>query len=121
MTDKERLEEIKKNYQEGLSSGDHHVVFLTIDDIDLLIEQAELAQRLEDNAKDLREALGRRQDQVKDLEKEKERYREALEFYADREGTYCKKVSDTWGSATAILQDRGEKARQALEDEIDEG
>lgn len=70
VSDKERLEEIKERVK--YLQGD----FLR-DDLGWLIEQVERVEQLEENAQDLREALGRRQEQNK-------RYREALKEIATR-------------------------------------
>lgn len=41
-----------------------------------------------------------------------------LAFYANKK-SYTEKVNDEWGAATAILVDRGMKAREALKGESD--
>ena len=74
----ERLEEIKKQIK--LLRGDMSVTSIEVDidadiildDMEWLVEQTERVEQLEENAQDLREALGRRQEQNK-------RYRNLLE------------------------------------------
>lgn len=90
-------------------------------EIDIPVNQAQKAEELQAKVDELEKDEGRLErfgtrtfKAYKSLKEENQRYKQALEFYADKEGTYCTKVSDEWGSATAILQDRGEKARQAL-------
>ncbi|WP_337970226.1 hypothetical protein [Virgibacillus salexigens] len=49
-----------------------------------------------------------------DIQKERiKELEQALEFYAD-EKSYTEKVNDEWGATTAILVDRGSKARNEL-------
>ena len=100
MTDKERLEEVAKNVvflQCGLT-GTPMGVELPEDDYWYLYEQAE---------------------RVQELERKIERYREALEFYANEETYEMKFVANTdeiGVPLTVIELDEGKKARQALED-----
>lgn len=91
MTDKERLEEIKNSFLEG-----QHILFGTSwvsmpkESFDWLIKQVEKA----------------------------ERYKQALEFYANEETYETKFATDTneiCDLFTLIELDNGQKARQALE------
>src|SRR5690606_343569 len=103
MTDKERLERIIQMQYDGYTIWD-----MGEDDLVWLIEQA-----------------GR----VQELERKIERYREALTFYAEKSNyDYDVKVDSIgyigdqsdmkfYRLDSAILNDRGEKARQALEGE----
>ena len=94
MTDKERLERIIQMQYDGYTIWD-----MGEDDLVWLIEQA-----------------GR----VQELERKIERYREALEFYADEETYEMKFVANTdeiGVPLTVIELDEGKKARQALEGE----
>ncbi|MED4852255.1 hypothetical protein P9386_10540 [Caldifermentibacillus hisashii] len=97
MTDKERLEEIKEKYME------HEYDFNLIkNDINWLIEQAERVQDL----KIMLKVLG----------EENQRFKKALEFYADpmiwREGN---RIKDNTFEMPLANNDNGHKARKALE------
>lgn len=97
MTDKERLEEIKEKYME------HEYDFNLIkNDINWLIEQAERVQEL----KIMLKVLG----------EENQRFKKALEFYADpmiwREGN---RIKDNTFEMPLANNDNGHKARKALE------
>ena len=101
MTDKERLEEIEKNLDPlGYGMGGH---LIGVNDIHWLVRYAkEQAER------------------VQELERKIERYREALEFYANEETYEMKFVANTdeiGVPLTVIELDEGKKARQALEGE----
>ncbi|WP_346208375.1 hypothetical protein NSS91_07465 [Caldifermentibacillus hisashii] len=101
MTDKERLEDIKEKFMKY--EYDYN---LSGDDIEWLIEQAE---------------------RVQELKEQNQRYREALEFYADQtiykeelinEASYdadgvC--ISNDEYAPPVVYLDGGEKARKALE------
>jgi len=92
MTGKERLERIIQMQYDGYTIWD-----MSEDDLVWLIEQAE---------------------RVQELERKIERYREALEFYANEETYEMKFVANTdeiGVPLTVIELDEGKKARQALE------
>ena len=105
MTDKERLESLKRNREWTEATGGK---FYTVDSDDYkwLIEQA-----------------GR----AKELEQQNKRYREALEFYAEESNydydvrvdsiSYVGDQSEMkfYRLDSEILYDRGKKARQVLE------
>ena len=94
MTGKERLERIIQMQYDGYTIWD-----MSEDDLVWLIEQA-----------------GR----VQELERKIERYREALEFYANEETYEMKFVANTdeiGVPLTVIELDEGKKARKALEGE----
>ncbi len=77
-------------------------------------QQKEIKHLKEDQISGLSETLEKEWRYNVKLLKENARLQKALEFYADKK-TYTDKVNDEWGSTTAILVDRGKKARQALE------
>ena len=97
MTDKERLEEVVENvvFLRGLTGTLN--AELPEDDFWYLYERAE---------------------RVQELERKIERYREALEFYANEETYETKFATDTdeiCDPFTLIELDEGKKARKALE------
>ncbi|MEN2468116.1 hypothetical protein [Ornithinibacillus sp. JPR2-1] len=109
---KERLEEIKQtlkhpNYEHN---GQEEVFFMVSNgDFDWLIKQAEYA----DNLRTVRDNLIR---QIDTTQLENQRYKQALEFYADpenhdREVDYGK---DSGLKKSNVDIDRGFKARQAI-------
>ena len=100
MTDKELLEEIKKELELDWSDISYVV---NQDDVKWLINRVE---ELEEHVKDLKIML-------KVLGRQTERYKQALEFYADEEN-YCVRFEDDY---EPILQDNGKTAREALEGE----
>src|SRR5690606_14612430 len=99
VSDKERLEEVVENvvFLRGLTGALN--AELPEDDFWYLYEQAE---------------------QVQELERKIERFREALEFYANEETYETKFATDTdeiFDPFTLIELDEGKKARKALEGE----
>lgn len=104
MIDKERLEEIKEAYRWAIDNS--LVPRLSDSDTEWLIEQAE---------------------RVQELKEQNQRYREALEFYADQtiykeelinEASYdadgvC--ISNDEYAPPVVYLDGGEKARKALD------
>ena len=110
MSDKERLEEIKTWLNRGFD--------LTEEDIEWLIEQAERVQELESELNKQIEIGYKFEGEVYDLAKENKRYREALEFYADRENYEPEHYDpDTHDYISMIDRDKGTTARKALEGE----
>ena len=97
ISSKEQLEEIKKQIK--LLRGDMSVTSIEVDidadiildDMEWLVEQTERVEQLEENAQDLREALGRRQEQNK-------RYRNLLES-----------LSNTHDIASKIMREQPDK------------
>ena len=90
MTGKERLERIIQMQYDGYTIWD-----MSEDDLTWLVEQAE---------------------RVEGLEGKIERYREALEFYADRENYEPEHYDpDTHDYTSIIYHDKGATARKALE------
>jgi hypothetical protein len=97
MTDKERIEQIKrKQFFETGSKKE----FVHFEDVIWLIEQAERVQDL----KIMLKVLGR----------QTERFKKALEFYADKNNWIEYSVGDDY-VVTAPGDDNGETARKALE------
>ena len=128
--DKERLEEIEKNLDPlGYGMGGH---LISVNDINWLVgyakEQVERVQELENVNRVLKKssegserAKERLRTWIDELEIENERYREALEFYADEETYETKFATDTdeiCDSFTLIELDEGKKARKALEGDL---
>lgn len=107
---KERLEEIK--YRKGrfsykCSSCGEKQTFITEKDLNWLIEHAERYDEVRQDA-DI-------------LHKQNKRYREALEFYSDKEN-YRKLIieGDKMILGKMIIEkDNGDKAREALESETE--
>lgn len=135
MTDKERLEEIKSRvwkdkatYADGDNkSREGHTYTLSDYDYEWLIKQVERVEELEEIKSKL---IQRWNDEARlnnDLMEQNQRYREALEFYADQtiykeelinEASYdadgvC--ISNDEYAPPVVYLDGGEKARQALE------
>jgi hypothetical protein len=132
---KERLEEIKNSYLVGI-----HRLFGTSwvsmpkENFDWLIQQAERVEALEEENRQLYkknfELMKDNRDwykQADSFQKENQRYKHALEFYADEEHYKEKLISEAQYDADGICIsndeyappiiyfDSGEKARQALE------
>jgi hypothetical protein len=108
---KERLEEIKNSYLVGI-----HRLFGTSwvsmpkENFDWLIQQAERVEALEEENDELAERVHKLALDWSELVDERNRYKQALEFYAD-EDNYCVSFEDDY---EPILQDNGDTARQAL-------
>ncbi|GGJ61877.1 hypothetical protein [Virgibacillus salexigens] len=94
-----------------------HKVEIRLIDFDWLVNRAKdeekQAKRVQELEKEVIRLHGSRDALTKRLEEKNQRYKQALEFYAD-EKSYTEKVNDEWGAATAILVDRGSKARKEL-------
>ena len=107
MTDKERLGTLKKNREWTEATGGK---FYTVDSDDYkwLIKQAERVQELESDSYNahLERLLDRKEQEI-------ERYREALEFYAEPKN-WLPQNEDV---LSLITMDYGEKARKVLEGE----
>ncbi|MGP4073148.1 hypothetical protein ACTWQB_11410 [Piscibacillus sp. B03] len=127
MEDKERLEGIKNRVlinQDGIT--DELISYeLSPEDYWELVRQAERVEELETLVQKLDEQRqkmgGSHQETIRDCGKlleQNQRYREALEFYADKK-TYQLGVNISMGAAhprhEPIKYDSGEKARQALD------
>lgn len=112
MTNKERIERIKKNHEWG--RGNYMVGPVNSWDIDWLIEQAERVQEQEKTFEILYHQYA---SQVKHFRDINQRYKKALEFYVDED----KWIKEDKGLPympdyhMEIESDMGEKARQALE------
>jgi len=119
MTDQERLQEIKEfaerqrrwntrvddGWVPSISGEYRH------EDIIWLIEQAE-------NAQELDALLNRACDDITYLRKARDRHKQALEFYGDEENYEAVFIPVTQiFDCEPVLNDRGHKARQALEGE----
>mgnify|MGYP001268909026 CR=1 FL=1 len=107
---KERLKDIA--YNVGISA-DGEKALMSSDDYDFLynyaLEQAERVQELEDIIyKDERQAV------LESMYEQNKRYREALEFYADEEN-WIAALTSVGDFPCEVEEDRGEKARKALE------
>ncbi|GGP16287.1 hypothetical protein [Oceanobacillus neutriphilus] len=107
----ERLEEIKEWHE---NDGEMHQF-----QIDWLIEQAEQNYRIQKENAKLSIMLRTAQSDLFDIQQQNQRYKEALEFYAD-ENNHRKLIidGDTMYLGRSIAEeDSGEKARQALRGE----
>ena len=106
-----RLEEIKKFFDENIllvgrnqPTRKHMSALIAKDNIDWLISRVEeLEQEREQDP---------RQGMLEDLHMENQRYKQALEFYADIYNHET--LLDNEHEFTFIEMDKGEKARQAL-------
>lgn len=128
MNDKERLEEIKNSYLEGL----HRLfgaswVSMPKENFDWLIQQAERVQELEKEKDEWKDTAQSYYMTNQELREQNKRYKQALEFYADEE-TY-EPLEVQIGAVTKegykiskckyepiINTDKGKKARQALKE-----
>ena len=81
------------------------------------IEQAERVQELEKENKFQMSETHKNLDKIIYLDKEKERYKQALEFYADEENYNSGYLTDDGRIKTLINDDNGETARKALKGE----
>lgn len=121
---KERLEEIKKRYDsativvfEGIDT-----VNVDVQDLDWLFEQAELRdEQVQRNLQAL-EKINTLEDIYDRLVSENQRYKQVLEFYADRSIYNFETETDFDAEETRIIneghifKDFGERARKALEE-----
>lgn len=109
MINKERLKEIKKELELDWSDISYVV---NQDDVKWLINRVEeLEQELELEKSTNKDFEAHLLKQVESAKVQNERYKQALEFYADEEN-YCVRFEDDY---EPILQDNGKTARQALE------
>lgn len=92
----EQVKTIKFRYKDDVELAYHCGITLTADDYYTLICQAELAE---------------------ELEAENERYKQALEFYADSESYRQNVTVDHYNYFSDIFFDGGEIAREALKGE----
>lgn len=117
---KERLDLIKRRIRQPVAN------FL-IEDFEWLLQQVELGIIQQEQFHDMQTKILKLEEQIKRHKKEKykfmkdkERYKQALEFYANGR-TYELSVKISMGSAfprhEPIKYDKGEKARKALEDD----
>lgn len=118
MTDKEKLEEVKRRKEEVNSPG----FFVTGEPLEWLIQQAERVQELESENRALRAVAKSNKIIGEKSLRENERYREVLKFYADinnhrERATQKNNKGNTLHFTFSIMQlDEGVKARKALED-----
>jgi citrate synthase len=121
---KERLKEIEKRmYYEGYDINPASVEPNQLDDdIAWLIassrKQTERVQELEKQLKIYEKVLPNNSETAIEIVEENKRYREALEFYADKDNNR-KLIIDgntMYLGKTIVEQDGGKKARQALEE-----
>jgi hypothetical protein len=115
MSDKERLEEIKNSYLEGL----HRLfgaswVSMPKENFDWLIQQAERVEKLEEENDELAERVHKLALDWSELVDERNRYKQALEFYAHKKNYDIKHLSED-EHEIPVFKDYGEKARNALE------
>ena len=129
--DKERLEEIEKNLDPlGYGMGGH---LISVNDINWLVgyakEQVERVQELEDKLTEQKESqkryfldfykMERSYSEIKNKYiktcNQNKRYREALEFYANK----INYLTFIENGKSNIEHDQGEKARKALEGDLE--
>ena len=130
MTDKERLEIIKflRNSEKTVAPGMQPSELISRKDVDWLINRVE---ELEEENDELAERVHKLALDWSELVDERNRYKQALEFYADEEHYKEKLISEAQYDADGICIsndeyappiiyfDSGEKARQALEGDDD--
>lgn len=126
MTDKERLEEIKEIYRWAIENSIANRI--ADSDIEWLIQQAERAeaQKWEQFYEESEESHLETKELLRSTISEIKRYKQALEFYADKE-TYeqvliseAQQIDGNWIEPAqyeppTIYFDKGETARKALE------
>lgn len=120
MTDKERLEEIKSRVwkDKGIyAMGDYsqregYIYTLSDYDYEWLVKQAECVEKLETQ-------LSINTNNMKHLQNKIERYKQALEFYADERNHEREwdTFTDSGVEKSKVMKDGGEKARKALKGE----
>jgi|GEM_PF-2047476 len=107
----ERLEDIKERFMKY--EYDYN---LSGEDVEWLINQAERAEKNAQDLGDMDKQLASEQRRIRELKEENQRFKKALEFYADpmiwREGSRIK--GNTFEMPLAN-NDNGHKARKALE------
>jgi len=105
----ERLEEIKEIYRWAIENSIANRI--ADSDIEWLINRVEELEKEVEKQKNRKYIKMRQRD---DFMKKAQRYKQALEFYADKENYFLKQRM-TSSFYTPIELDKGEKARQALE------
>lgn len=120
---KEHLETIKKGYQwwleaENQADKNEFAECITTEDVPALIAEVE---RLQKEISATQKHLETTERHLKDFRNfefeertEKERLREALEFYADEENYEWHEINDLETVPGDVLNDNGKTARQAL-------
>src|SRR5699024_8104689 len=121
----ERLEEIREHEiiaDNECGEYERHKVDFYYEHVGWLIEQAERVEELERELERIKvkyrvtkESHYNCSKSTSELEQQNERYREALEFYADNDNYSTKydSIRDAWG-VLGIAEDSGEIARRAL-------
>ncbi|MGY6765710.1 hypothetical protein ACW73O_11805 [Faecalibacterium prausnitzii] len=109
MSDKERLEEIKEAYRWTIDNS--LVPRLSDSDTEWLIEQAERVEELEEEVEKQKNRKYIKMRQRDDFMKKAQRYKQALEFYADSKNW----IPQNDDVLSEITMDYGSKARQALD------
>lgn len=84
------------------------------EDINLIIEQAERVEELEEAIADYAYEIGKRKRALNKKNEQNKRYREALEFYADRDNYIPFDGIFLSSYQNKVDEDGGKKARQAL-------
>ena len=120
----ERLEELKNRvwkdacaYAESDEQSREGFSYTLSDyDYEWIIQQAERVEKLDYENKGLKHQSEQQGADIAVLEHENQRYKQALEFYADKK-TYETNVTDQWEPVTPIFKDNGKIAREALEGE----
>lgn len=105
----ERLEEIKEIYRWAIENSIANRI--ADSDIEWLINRVEELEKEVEKQKNRKYIKMRQRD---DFMKKAQRYKQALEFYADKENYFLKQRM-TSSFYTPIELDKGEKARQALD------
>ena len=128
MTDKERLEEIEVKYSTLTVSSEKNGIEYTKVDVEDLMFLIQNGFKQADRVEELEMKLSINTNNMKQLQKENECYKQALEFYADEEtyepsevqiGAVTKegyKISK-YKYDPIINADKGKKARKALKGE----
>jgi|SRR5690625_301062 len=112
----ERLEEIKKGFYFWL--GEDESIGILPEDIEWLIEQAERVGELEEEVQDISVWNHGHRCHIHKLKQQNERYREALEFYANRDNYKLEHFDPNLeGYMSTVDYDEGQKARKELEGE----
>jgi len=108
MNDKERLENMSP-----LGFDLNGNILLKSEDYHWLMEQAERVEELKKEVEKQKNRKYIKMRQRDDFMKKAQRYKQALEFYADKENYFLKQRM-TSSFYTPIELDKGEKARQGL-------
>ena len=114
---KEWLKEVKDKWDYAYESGKYGS-YLSAEDIESLIEQAELVQELKEKLNIKQIHLNSANAQIYFLTEQNKRLREELEFYADRKNhRWSCKYSTSYVRESEVMKDWGHRARKALEGE----